>query len=68
MRPDPETLRTYARIFEMPRRDVRGGPLWAAPESSRLAAAALRLMANALEREPAIALYYETPGSGLCGS
>lgn len=46
---DPDTLRTYARILDMPKREHKGGPLYPATEVNKAAAEALRFMATAME-------------------
>ena len=45
----PETLRTYASIFEHPRRHEAGGSLYPPSEICIAAARALRLQADLLE-------------------
>lgn len=46
---DIDTLRTYAAMLDMPRREYPGGPVHQPTECNRAAAAALRFKANALE-------------------
>jgi len=50
---EPETLRTYAKIFDLPRRQERGGPMLPPTELCAAAAVALRFMADALAGHPA---------------
>jgi hypothetical protein len=55
---DPEVLRTYASIFEKPRRDYAGGELRPASPACLAAAKALKFLADVTANEPAIAQYY----------
>lgn len=51
MAPDPETLRTYAAIFDLPRRSHPNGTLHPPTEICRAAAIALRLQADMITLE-----------------
>ncbi len=46
---DPETLLTYASIFEKPRREFKGGPLNPPSEICLAAAKALRFYARCVQ-------------------
>lgn len=59
MQPSPLTLRAYANIFELQRRDPRTGLLDPPGELSTAAAKALRFQADALEARAQEVARYE---------